>query len=172
VWSPVTNQAEVDQLQQQFNGFHDSVISEMKFGADNFVDPTQLSLTLCRHTFLRVLFQRQSRTVSCIEVVFRDLYGFTVTPNIGDDIYGASMSWRDGWVFWVESGIRRNEENGSGWPCQNETVIQARTAFWREVPWLGRRERYTAVVPEDLEYYDPQEFDELDWGRETKGSPR
>jgi len=54
-------------------------------------------------------------------------------------------------------------EDGLVWAdSSGTTTIAAEMAYWREVDgWIGQRERYTAVVPEDLDYYLPEQECEL-----------
>ena len=150
MWHPLTHQTQVDQFMDAVNGFHDCALKELKFGGDHFVGP-DLSFHSATRNFLRVIFQRQSTETPCIEIVFRELQCFWIRPDFQEPMFEAAMFYQDDWLYWTDSCRRAS--------MAEHTTIKSKRAFWRETPhWLGRREIYSGVVPDDLGYYDPQDF--------------
>lgn len=94
VWHVLSTQEDIDHLLNLFGVFHDSCVREMHVWTGHFVND-QLGMT-CEPSFnLRVLFQRQWREPSAIEMVFGEVESLKwvpAKPNYEDIIFRA-------WLF-------------------------------------------------------------------------
>ncbi len=149
-WSQVATQAEADELVEIFGGFHDSILRESKFCLGAFINPN-LALVVGNKPYLRCIFQRQNLAPTVIEVVFSNVGYFQIKPDCENAIDEASVVVKEDSVVWHEG----------------PSSIEAESMFWRTMDaWVGKRERYSAVTPEDLSYYDPEPANSI---TETRG---
>lgn len=133
-WRRLDTQAAIDHLLEYYSDFHDSTLRECKFQSG-------YGLASGRASHLRCFFQ--DGRPGPIEMVFVDVKSFQLEPLEFDPIDRAGLEWKDGLLCWTS----------------DMGHILSRTALWRPRPgWQGIRERYTAVEPNDLEYYA---FEEL-----------
>jgi len=150
-WNHVQTQQDVDDLLLTFNDFHDSLLRECKYCAGAYIDDA-LFLNFNSRPYLRCVFQRQRSEPCAIEVVFSDVDFFQMQAGSEDVISEAFITLgEEGMVVW--SDVSNVEQYHEFLP----TVIRAKFMSWRTMDeWIGIRERYTAVTPDDIHYYDPE----------------
>jgi hypothetical protein len=130
---------------QLFGSFHDACLHEVHLATGHYVEEN-LSMRADWRTTVLMLFQRQFRDPSAIELRFEEVLGLHVSPplpNYEAIIFHAAFFVRDGVYYWAESG---NWEPGLS--AHDETTwVAARKVYWREASnWLGPRLRYNTSV--------------------------
>ncbi|WP_324679004.1 hypothetical protein [Hymenobacter sp. GOD-10R] len=107
MWQELKTEADVQRLMISFGSFHDSCLRELSLQTREFVDE-RLAMCFDNKTFVRMLFQRQMRKVSAIEIVFEDVIDFNwVQDEKNSDsaaavIYQAVCIWDEGILYWAE----------------------------------------------------------------------
>jgi hypothetical protein len=102
------------------------------------------SMTCPAHldTHVRLLFQRQWREPTAIEMLFDEVVGFHLAPapeNYGADIWGATLFIQDGIIYWADDGQWRPDKRNR----EESTWIGARRLHWRDASeWMGEQLRY------------------------------
>ncbi|SHG82465.1 hypothetical protein [Ornithinibacillus halophilus] len=148
-WNEINNKKDIDVFMETFGGFHDSCLKELHMSTDSFVgDELGMAVPLGLDTKVRILFQKQSRNPSAIELYFEEVTEMHIHPrgeNQDSIIYDATLIQRDGLFYWADE---------YGWDPDNYTVgrnswIAAKKVKWRDVSsWMGQTNRY-GVISED-----------------------
>lgn len=142
-WQRVETEADVERLLATFGEFHDACLREVHLWTETFVRE-DLTLVLHSHldTHLRVLFQRQWRNPSAIELWFDQVVDFHLTPsaeNLDKSIVDAALLVRDGIIYWADSYDWRPDHEDR----DALTWFAARQLRWRDAsPWMGELLRY------------------------------
>lgn len=130
---------------QRFGSFHDACIREIHVATGHYVEEN-LSMRVDWRTTVLMLFQRQFRDPSAIELRFEEVVGLHVSPpppNYDAIIFHAAFFVRDEVYYWAEDGDwqpERTDHRGTTW-------VSARKVYWREASdWLGPRLRYHTSV--------------------------
>jgi hypothetical protein len=96
---------------------------------------------------VRMLFQRQWRPVSAIELLFEEVVRLNVTPSpesYEGSIFTATLFHDKGMFFWAEEAKWRPGEDDS----DRVTWIAARRFSWRDASdWMGESLHYGAMTP-------------------------
>jgi hypothetical protein len=96
-------------------------------------------------TNVRILFQRQFRDPSAIELLFEGVTQFHIVPSPDSIIYGAKLILHEGFFYWADD---------DGWELEDYTLstnnwISAESLRWREVSsWMGKQNRYGVINKE------------------------
>jgi hypothetical protein len=142
-WHRVQTDADVEQLLSTFGGFHDGCLREAHIWTETYVTE-DLTMACPGHldTHVRLLFQRQWRDPSAIELLFDQVIAFHLAPspeNYGSEIADAALLIQDGIIYWAESWQWRPEH-----PERDEsTWIAAKQLRWRDASsWMGEQLRY------------------------------
>ncbi|WP_282020939.1 hypothetical protein [Planomicrobium okeanokoites] len=149
-WNKISNQTDIEILMENFGGFHDSCLKELYLWTNTFVDEDfSMSISLGLDTCVRALFQRQVSDPSAIELVFKGVTQFHMTPSArGQDsiIFGAKLLVKDGLFYWAG-----DEE----WQPDHSFLspvswISARELHWRDASsWMGEEQRYGRMKNEE-----------------------
>ena len=140
-WQPVQSVADIERLMSCFGGFHDSCLREAHLWTGYFVDH---DLTMvCPGSLdvgLRMLFQRQFREPSAIEMLFEEVTAFYLAPsseNYDAIIFEATLQLRpNGTFYWSDTpgGVEH---------AIDRTWVAARRLSWRDATeWMGAQLRY------------------------------
>lgn len=146
-WEVVRTQLDIEALMDRFGGFHDSCLREAHLWTGHYVDPDlMMACPGSLDTSIRMLFQRQYRNPSAIEMLFEEVTGLHLAPapeNQDNIIFDAALELQpDGTVYWSEWV--------GGPKCSSEqTWITARKLSWRDASeWMGRELRYGPGLPD------------------------
>ena len=133
-WSPLNNQDDVDLLMQVFGRFHDSCIRQVFISTREYV-AKDLSMGFDYIPTVKILFQRQFRNASVIEISFEEVEemnwrhdnllsdtGLTIIMEAVLQIENGLVHWAED-IDWLDAGDERNDFR---W-------IAARTVKWRTV---------------------------------------
>jgi hypothetical protein len=142
-WNTLRSQADLDGFLDVFGGFHDGCLREAHIWTDTYVMPDlRMQCPGDLDTRVRILFQRQFREPSAIELLFEQVVTFHLQPspdNYDSIIYDATMLLADGLYYWAESTewSPRSESRDSA------TWIAAKQLSWRDASnWMGDELRF------------------------------
>ena len=150
-WNIIKTQADADALMRTFMGFHDSCIREAHLWTDLWVsEDSNMHLAVPTDNKLRLLFQRQWKNPSAIELLFEKVIRFNMVPapdNNDPIIYDATLIAWDGEIFWADDcSCTPDNPNRDRY-----TWISAKKLSWHPVDWLGPQLHYG---PGDVEVPD------------------
>lgn len=138
-WRRIEADQEVADFLTMFGSFHDSCLKEAYAWGGHSVE-SDLMMTVNPMVYLRVLFQRQARDPSAVELVFVDvteLLWKPAQPPYEDIIYEASIFRQGGLFVWTDG--RDHQEQ--------RMRIAARHLFWRDASaWMGADHRIGAPL--------------------------
>ncbi|WP_460619477.1 hypothetical protein [Hymenobacter ruber] len=133
-WFTLSNQQDIDLLMQVFGRFHDSCIKQVLISTREYV-AKDLSMGFDNIPTVKILFQRQFRNTSVIEISFEEVEemnwrhdnllsdtGLTIIMEAVLQIENGLVYWAED-IDWLEAGDERNDFR---W-------IAARTVKWRTV---------------------------------------
>jgi hypothetical protein len=148
VWTRVVNQADLDDLMRRFGDFHDGVLREAHAWTEHWVgESLAMAIGIGLDTRVRMVFQRQWRPVSAIELLFEEVTRFNLVPspeNYEASIQAATLHLDGDLVFWAEEANWRPGEDDS----DAVTWISARKLSWRDASdWMGESLHYAAGTP-------------------------
>ena len=131
-----------------FGDFHDAVLREAHLWTKHWVgDKLGMAVGVGLDTRVRMLFQRQSRPVSAIELLFEEVVRLNVIPSpegYEGSIFTATLFHDKRMFFWAEEGKWRPGEDDS----DRVTWISARRLYWRDASdWMGESLHYGARTP-------------------------
>jgi hypothetical protein len=148
MWTAIHSDQDLEHLLDVFGGFHDGCLREMHVWTGTCVDD-DLSMACPDHldTNVRVLFQRQYRDPSAIEMVFEQVVGMHLAPSpteYFDIIFAASLIHQDETYYWASA----REWTPDGPERDNVTWIAAKGVSWRDASdWMGDKLRYAPNEP-------------------------
>jgi hypothetical protein len=95
-------------------------------------------------THARMLFQRQYKPLSALELVFHQVLGFRLSPspeNYDSIIFDATLTLQDGVFCWADDfGLTEGDED--------TTWVTAKELWWRDASeWMGAELRYGPAEP-------------------------
>ena len=142
-WIKIETEDDIDQLLHAFGRFHDGCLREAHIWTEHYVDEDlSMACTGNLDTHIRMLFQRQWKNPSAIELRFDQVIRFNLVPspeNCDSVIFDATLLLREGVIYWAEW---RN------WTPDSDdrdaiTWVAAKGLFWRDASeWMGQRLRY------------------------------
>lgn len=131
MWHKISNEKELKDFMSKMWSFHDSCIKEMKYVSGAYVNEELSMQAVNTKRSLSVIIQRQDRENTTIEMVFEKLKFLKMFPpdeKYSCEILGATMFFRDGYVYWCDDDITDADiETFEG------TVICASSLSWRSV---------------------------------------
>ncbi|OEH94195.1 hypothetical protein [Bacillus solimangrovi] len=143
-WTLVEDKQNLEELSKTFGFFHDSCIKELYMWTGSYVNEN-LSMNVPSEfsTNVRILFQRQYRNPSAIELVFEGVTQFHITPQGDGIILGAKLMLHDGLFYWADDSSWELEQAASN----KYNWIAAKSIKWREVSsWIGEENRYGVIA--------------------------
>jgi hypothetical protein len=147
-WTKIETKDDIDQLLHAFGRFHDACLREAHIWTEHHVDE-DMSMACPGNldTHIRLLFQRQWRSPSAIELLFHQVVRFNLVPSPeGSDsiIFDATLLLQDGIFYWAEW---RDWTPGSA-DRNAITWVAAKELLWRDASeWMGRQLRYGPTEP-------------------------
>lgn len=129
-WRELASDAEIDEFVECFGNFHDGCIKEAFVWTGHCVAP-DLSMTVEPWVNFRVLFQRQAKLPSAVEMVFHglgELRWLPPPPNFDHIIFEAWLYWSGEQLVWA------NAPPGE----KPDLLISARRLWCRDASdWMG-----------------------------------
>lgn len=145
-WNKINDSKDIENFMDLFGGFHDSCLKELYMSTGTFVnEDLSMSMSVNLDTCVRILFQRQDREPSAIELLFKGVTHFHIQPRAEDQdsvIYGAKLLLEEGQFYWAE-----DEEWQIDHPfLHSVSWISAKEIYWRDVSsWMGKKQRYGVI---------------------------
>ena len=127
-WKQISSKHEIEDLLNLFGGFHDGCIRDIYLTTKQRVD-NDLSMTFDNEQEAIVLFQRQFKNPTVIELRFSELERLNFNPPDDGIIYDCTLELIDGTFFWADEENCKPDDNSTTW-------ISSRKLFWRERPEL------------------------------------
>ena len=131
MWTEIENEDDIKILLDTFGYFHDSCLREVHISTKEFIDD-KLSMHFDNKLTAILLFQRQFRKHSAIELKFEDIVQFNFKPtetNASAVIYDATLKKIDNLFYWADFADWELGDNDSIWICGQKL-------FWRQRPEL------------------------------------
>jgi len=125
-WNYIENETDIDMLMEKFADFHDSVIKEIHYLSEDYVDEDGMHLTFSYDKKIQFLFD--SDWSESIEVVFEAPRLLQLVPpgeNYLADLFDASIFVKDYEVYFYDSVLDEIPETYSG------TWIKSLGMRWR-----------------------------------------
>ncbi|RHW41574.1 hypothetical protein D1B31_07605 [Neobacillus notoginsengisoli] len=149
-WIEVKDQNDIEYLLDTFGRFHDSCLKEMYLWTNHSVDEDLgMSVSAELDTNIRILFQRQFRNPSAIEMVFEGVTQMHIVPspiNYDSIIYEGKIILYRGLLYWTDDSDWKPYGSSS-----RANWISASRLRWRDASsWMGRKNRY-GVMHQDNE---------------------
>lgn len=143
-WIDVLEQTDINDLLEKFGYFHDGCLKELHLWTETYVnEDLTMHVSSGLDTNVRILFQRQFKNPSAIELLFEGVTNFHIIPspeNYDSIIYDAIILKHDGHFYWAnnyEWNPEKDLHSGTSW-------ISARNLKWRDASnWLGQQIRYS-----------------------------
>ena len=136
MWNEITSQSDAQNLLELFGYFHDGCIKELKYVSGAYVGSDMGMLPINEKRELSVIFQRQWRDPSIIEIIFSGLSQLHLAPvdeNYTGDISSANLIYTDESIFWIDEGGITEQELRKQEDPLIYTRIKANSAKWRVV---------------------------------------
>lgn len=135
MWNEISSQKDANNLLELFGYFHDGCIKELKYVSGQSVDSDMGMMPINEKRELCLIFQRQWRDPSVIEIVFSGLSLLHLAPvdeNYTAEISEANMEFSEDGVFWVDGSLSEKELHNAS-DSEEYTWIKAKKAKWRIV---------------------------------------
>jgi hypothetical protein len=142
-WQSVSSDEDLASLLHEFGGFHDACLREIHVATDHYVtDALKMNVVGNLDTSAALIFQRQFRNPSAIEMRFTELTRLVLAPTAkGQDsiILSADLKRTDQDHFMLHVDMRKPSPVAG---VRSELLVVGQGLAWREVDWLGPSLRY------------------------------
>lgn len=131
MWEEVKDQADIDKLLDNYGYFHDSCLRDIYITTKEFIDE-KLAMHFDNKLTASLLFQRQIRPLTVLELRFEDIVHFNFKPFDKDTnavIYDVTLMKANGLFYWADFAGWKIDDNDSIW-------ISGKKLFWRSRPEL------------------------------------
>lgn len=133
-WNEIKNQADIDDFMNMFDYFHDSCLKELRYESGAYVDKNLYMSPINSKRNIYVIFQRQDKNPSAIEMLFENIECMHLRPvndSYTSEISEAFIRAENGLIVWFDENTFKNSylelyENNNTW-------IKAHKVFWREI---------------------------------------
>lgn len=147
VWHTVSSESDLVRLDADFGGFHDACLREIHIETNHYVnDELQMNVVGDLDVSARLLFQRQFRDPSAVELEFSELTRLVLAPtgeNYDSIIEGAELSVTDQGTFMLHIDMRAPSPVSD---TKSELLVVGKRLKWRDVEWMGSDLRYGQTV--------------------------
>ena len=126
----IKNEEDINLLMQEFKGFHDSCIKEIKYVSGCYVDDNRAMQPINTIRKVEIIFQSQISKVRTLEIHFEKLKKMYLEPqgeNYDGIIYEASIKQFEGVFYWSEWENLKKEDI----KLKKGTWISAEKIKWR-----------------------------------------
>ena len=123
-WKVVKSKSDIDYLNEIYDNFHDSYLNEICFHAGDLIQSENSNVTTAR-----LLFEREWKNPSIIEIEFREVIQINIKPegkNQFRDIIVSHLYFNNDIFFWSAHDYEFHEKEKD-----NYTWIAAKFVRWR-----------------------------------------
>jgi hypothetical protein len=131
MWTEIKDQADIDNLLELYGNFHDSCLKDIYIATREFIDE-KLAMHFDNKLTASLLFQRQFKPTTVLELKFEDIEQFNFRPfdeTEGAVIYDATLMIKNELFYWADFEGWEIGDNGSTW-------VSGKKLFWRQRPEL------------------------------------
>lgn len=140
-WNELKTQQDINVLLDTFGYFHDGCIKELKYISGEYVAENLSMYPFNSQRKLSIIFQRQYKDPSVIEIVFEGVVKLNLEPNneqYDEIIFEAFLGINNNLIYWADT-----KEFSFDNPT-NCTWVAANRAKWRVADeYIGGEEVYT-----------------------------
>jgi len=143
-WIEVKDNKDIKNLLNIFGRFHDSCIKELYMWNESYVDGNLTMGMSPELPNVRILFQRQYRDPSAIELLFEGVTQFHIVPGQNYDtvILRANLILHEGLFYWTDDVNFEPEDYTLG----INNWISTKSLKWRDASsWMGKQNRYGVI---------------------------
>ncbi len=126
-WNEIKNESDINELLESYGEFHDSCLKDLYISTGDFVDKN-MSMNFSGELTASLIFHRQDKTNTVIELKFDDVKQFNFNPD-GSVIYDAKLIKVDGYFYWADFKDWEIGDNDAIW-------IKGKNLSWRVRPDL------------------------------------
>jgi hypothetical protein len=141
MWNKILTKNDIDKLMQTFGDFHDSCIKEIKYMSGAYVNFNLGMHAINDKRILHMIFQRQCKNPTAIEMRFIGLNKLTLIPNNLEytcEIFEASMMIKNDGIYWFDCA-----DDCEDLSDYNGTYLCAENVEWRIADeYIGESEVY------------------------------
>ncbi len=104
-WNVIETQEDIDKLMREYGHFHDGCIKELKYISGGYVDKDLSMNPFNSKRVLNIIFQRQYKNPTVIEMIFEGIQKMNLEPSNGDYdciIYEASLKKINDIYYWAD----------------------------------------------------------------------
>lgn len=145
MWNEIKSQNDLDSFMNMFGSFHDSCIKEFKYISGAFVYDDLSMYPINNKRILKVIFQRQARNPSVLEMEFiglRQLNIYPIDENYTCEILDATMVLSRNCIYWYDCDALSEGDLSN----YKGTLICSSIVRWRVADeYIGEKEVYTAI---------------------------
>ena len=123
-WKEIRSDRDINDLLKIFGRFHDGCIREVYLTTKQQVND-DLSMSFDHVQQATILFQRQFKNPSAIELKFVGLLRFNFNPPCDGIIYDCTLKIVDDIFYWADEPDWALEDNSITW-------VSSKKLFWRE----------------------------------------
>jgi DNA-directed RNA polymerase subunit N (RpoN/RPB10) len=137
MWKEIKDQKDIDEVLDNFGYFHDSCLRDIYISTREYIDE-KLAMHFDNKLTASLLFQRQFKPNTVIELKFEDIERFNFLPfNETENpvIYDATLMIINGIFYWADFSEWKIGNNDSIW-------ISGKKLFWRQrLELIGNKKR-------------------------------
>lgn len=145
MWNEINNQEDLKSFMDTHYGFHDSCIKELKYISGAYVQEDLSMNPVNVQRNLKVVFQRQFKNPTVIEMEFVGLKHLNMFPNDENytcEILDATMILKEDCIYWCDCGDLSEDD----FETYEGTLICATKARWRVADeYIGFEEVYKSI---------------------------
>ena len=147
-WIDINKEEDIDYLMDKFGYFHDGCIKELKYISGQYVSDNLSMHPVNTLRNVRVVFQRQWKEPSVVEIEFLGLIRLNLAPvneNYTGEILHGFMEFNNGRIYWAEDNEFEIDKIDIDPNYTKITWIISEKARWREADeYIGEEEVYVA----------------------------
>ncbi|MBE1553834.1 hypothetical protein [Sporosarcina limicola] len=145
-WIEVKDQKDIQNVLDTFGWFHDSCLKELYLWTESYVnEDLSMAVPSGLDTNVRILFQRQFRNPSAIELLFEGVTQFHILPspeNYDSIIYDTTLLLHNDLFYWADQSDWKPVDNS----FDTSSWIAATRLKWRDASsWMGDKNRYGVI---------------------------
>jgi len=145
-WIKIKNDNDIAQFMELYGFFHDSCIKEIKYISGMYVDNKLSMYPLNSKRDLSIIFQRQWKDPSTIEVIFEKIESLHLNPANEDYdgiIFNAYMCFENNKIVWFDCNDFENDDYEMMYNYSNITWVSASSIKYRIAEnYLGKADIY------------------------------
>lgn len=150
MWNEIKDSNDIYEFMERIIYFHDSCIKEIKYVSGAYVNENLSMRPINESRVLSVIFQRQFKDISMIELQFEGIDYLKLFPNNENytcEILDSSMFMFNNRIYWADS----EDVSSSNFESYDGTLICASKLRWRAIEGcIGDKDYFVPVTQERI----------------------